>query len=79
MISNCWIYGNYDAISAFQSNNCTIKACEIYQNTNDGISMQDSTGSIITENTIHGHLNPQNSDGVILEGMQPGGKPQYTL
>ena len=69
-VENCNVYGNYVAISVYMSNDCTIKACEIYNNTDDGISMTDSTGGTIIENTIYNNVGT-NSDGIVIKGCSP--------
>ena len=69
-VENCKVYGNDNAIRVFESNNCTIKACEIYNNASDGISIEDSTGGTITENTIRDNVGT-NSDGIKIDGCDP--------
>ena len=70
-IENCWVYGNHDGISVWQSANCTIQGCEIDNNNFDGISISESAGSIITQNTIHDNFETDNSDGIIVEACSP--------
>ena len=65
------IYGNRDGVVIFQSADCTVNACEIYENSYDGISIEDSTGITITDNIIHDHKGISDSDGIIIEGCSP--------
>jgi parallel beta-helix repeat protein len=69
-IENCRVYGNYDGISVWQSDNCTIQGCEIDANQVDGISITQSANSTITRNTIHNNYDP-NSDGIIVQACSP--------
>ncbi|MBW2311071.1 MAG: right-handed parallel beta-helix repeat-containing protein [Deltaproteobacteria bacterium] len=69
-IQNCKIYGNRDGVVVFNSPNATINASELYGNSNYGISMEDSLGGTITENTIHDHTN-SGSEGIHIEGCSP--------
>ena len=72
-IENCRVYENHDGISVWQSANCTIQGCQIDNNDFDGISISESAGSVITENTINDNFDAQadHSDGIIVEGCSP--------
>ena len=69
-IENCEVYGNYDALSIYQSHICTVSGCKIYNNANDGISIGESVDSVISENTIHDNTGDY-SDGIIIDGCSP--------
>jgi len=70
IVKACELYANYDAVSIFNASSCAIKNCEIYNNTNDGISIEDSAGNLITQNQIHGNTGTE-SDGIIVQGCSP--------
>ena len=70
-ITECRVYGNYDGISVWQSDNCTIQDSEIDNNNFDGISISESANSVITRNTIHDNYEEDNSDGIIVQACSP--------
>jgi parallel beta-helix repeat protein len=70
-ISLARIYANYDGISVWQSDNCTIQGSEIDTNQFDGISITESANSTITQNTIHDNYEVNNSDGIIVQACSP--------
>ena len=70
-VENCRVYENFDGISVWQSDNCTIQGCEIDNNYFDGISISESANGIITENTIHDNYEENNSDGIIVQACNP--------
>ncbi len=70
-VQNCRVSDNDNGISVWQSKNCTVKECKIDNNNLDGISFTQSTGGLITQNTVHGHYDIKNSDGIIVQACNP--------
>ena len=50
---------------------CTIQGCQIDNNNFDGISINESDNSVITQNTINDNFEADNSDGIIVEACSP--------
>ena len=53
-INGCEVHENTTGI-ADNSNGCTIKGCKVYSNNDDGITSNQTTNGVITENTVYGN------------------------
>ena len=69
-LKGCNLYGNYQAVSIYNADSCIVTGCEIYNNTDDGIAIDGSPNSIISQNRIHSNTGAD-SDGIIVEGCSP--------
>jgi len=66
----CKVYGNYGGLSIYNADRCSIAECEIYNNADDGICIDESANGVITQNKIYSNAG-DNSDGIIVGGCSP--------